>query len=113
MFRNKTLHGGTPAALALPGNTSVVGWIIGFNGSTQTNHLRIVNDNMHVNGDKFLCEFLSSLDAFATYVKQNSNLLNGRLPAARWQRGFWARFRPLYFDQNVWMQEGGARGIPT
>jgi hypothetical protein len=113
MFRNKTLHGGTPAAIALMGNASVVGWWIGFDELTQRNHLKIVNDNMHVNGDMSLCEFLSSLDAFAAYLEQNLDLLNGRLPSARWQRGFWARFRPLYFDQNVWIQEGGARRIPA
>ncbi len=113
MFRNRVFHGYTPGAVALPGNTNVIAWLIGFNERTQTNHLRVVNGSMHIDGARFLCEFLHSLNDFAGYLHQNNDLINGRLPHARWQRAFWARFRPLYIQEDNWMQEGISRGIPS
>ena len=111
MFRNKSIHGYTPAAVALQNNTEVIGWWIGSNSQTQKYHLQIHNGLMHVDSNKFISEFLASLHGYSTYFMQDQDIVGGRRPSDRWHRGFWARFKPLHIEGD-WMQEGYRRGIP-
>ena len=114
MFRNKPLHGGTPAAVTRKGEGDIVSWNIGFDKETHTYHLQIREGRMHINGNIFLEEFISSLRGFADYLKENTQILDldGHQPEARFKRAFWARFEPLHYSHNDWMSEGYKRGIP-
>ena len=113
MLRNKPLHGYTPAAVAVRGGTEVIAWWIGSDARAQKYHLQIRDGVMHVDGSKFLSEFLASLDRFCLYLVQDQDIIDGRTPSDRWRRGFWARFKPKYMEKSIWMQEGYERGIPT
>jgi hypothetical protein len=112
IFRNKPFHGGTPAAILLKNRKDLVGWKIGcIDATCAANHLQIKNDVIYVEGQKFVEEFMLSLNSYADYLEANTEQLGGRLPVARWQRGFWARFKPQNMSASVWMQEGVSRGI--
>jgi hypothetical protein len=113
MLRNQPLHGYTPAAISVHGGRQVVAWWIGSDEQAQEYHLQIRNGVMHVDANKFLSEFLASLDRFRIYLVQDQDIIDGRTPSDRWRRGFWARFKPKYMERDTWMQEGYERGIPT
>lgn len=113
IFRNKTLHGGTPSAVMLENGSGLVGWWIGFDTQTRNHHLQVVGNQMLVNGDELLREFLASLNDFSNYLEKDADLLDGRFPRSRFQRAFWARFKPLYLGKDRWLEEGLTRGIPS
>ncbi len=105
VFRSKILHGGTPAAIAMPGDTMVIGWIIGWD--IRNVHLQVINGNFHVDGEQFREDLAT---AAAQYVErlQSDSVMQGR-----WRRGFWWRFRPVDFPKTDWEQEGKLRSIPA
>ena len=112
ILRSKPFHGGTPSAIAKRGNTEVIGWWIGSDSDTQKYHLKIHKDVIYVDSDKFLSEFLDSLDRFSAYLQADSDIIDALKPSVRWYRGFWARFQPLYLSQSIWEQERQRSGIP-
>lgn len=111
ILRNKPFHGGTPSAIAKNGNTEVIGWWIGSDSDTQRYHLEIHKDVIYVDSDKFLSEFLDSLDHFSEYLQEDNDIQNNLKPSIRWYSGFWARFKPLYLPKDIWRNEGAIRGI--
>lgn len=114
MFRNKPLHGMTPAPSALQGDAELVGWWIGTgDGIKPSEHLTIDGrGNINVNVGLMRDEMLASMNAFAAYLEDNADTKDGRLPGARLQRSFWFRLKPRHFKSD-WMKVGNARGIPA
>jgi|GEM_PF-1840923 len=114
MFRTKPIHSGTPAAVALPGSVSLIGWWVGFfDEVTRTKHLQVSDGAIWVDGGVLLDEFILSLRTFAYYLQHDNDLLDGHSPRQRWQRGFWASFKPIWFPEQDWIKEGVTRGIPS
>ncbi len=112
VFRNKPLHGGTPAGILDANSQNIFTWWIGFSPSTRANHLTVVNGSIHVDGNLLMDEFRQSLTAFALFLQANNRFSDNSLPSERFQRAFWVRFLPLYLPIQDWLQEGTRRGIP-
>jgi len=113
IFRNKAVHGATPAAIATTNRTKVIGWWIGAEADlhTQKYHLQIKNGMIFVDGEKIISEFLTSLLNYSNYLRLDRDIMNGLKPSDRWIRAFWARFKPLNLEKAYWMNEGYQRGV--
>jgi len=112
MLRNKPLHGLVAAGIATPDNKGVVTWWIGFHKIAPENHLTVDrNGGLHLDGSKFCEELLQSVASFADYQDANTDLVEGRLPHARWRRGYWARFKPKFMKCSLRMAEGVKFGV--
>ena len=112
MLRNKPLHGVVPAGIATEDNKGVVTWWIGFTGILPGSHMTVDADGgLHVDANKLCEELGQSMLAFADYLDADSDQIRGRLPQARWQRGFWARFQPKFMPAKDWMARGVALGV--
>ena len=104
-FRSKTLHGGTPAALTLPGNAQVIAWKIGVN--LRGEHLKVINGVLHVDGEQFREDLARAVALYAERLQTDVAMQE------RWRGGFWWRFRPVYLPKPDWEREGNLRGIPA
>lgn len=111
-FRNRPLHGGTPAGVTVSGGTDVLAWMIGFGPSLIQTHLKQHNNNLNVFGSSFKSEFLASLVHYADYLGANTDYQNGKLPAERFQMAFWRCFHPFHLPKSIWETEGKNRGVP-
>lgn len=112
VFRNKPLHGGTPAGILDANSQDILAWWIGGSRTTRDNHLTVVNGRIHVDGNLLIYEFRQSLTNFAVSLQANNRFPDNSLPSERFQRAFWVRFLPLYLEHQKWIQEGTRRGIP-
>jgi len=128
MLRNKPLHGFTPAGVFTHDKTGVVAWSIG----ASTNHLALGSSGVSVDCLTLVEDLCSSMEAFASVLEQDTEPLvvgssrklveDSRPPRERWIRAFWARFRPVGFEDptgagrkgyEAWMKLGeGSYGIP-
>ena len=104
-FRSKTLHGGTPAGVTLPGNVQVIGWQIGT--KLRAEHLKVINAALHVDGEQFREDLTRAAAQYADRLQADVAMQE------RWRRGFWWRFKPLHLPKADWEREGNLRGIPA
>ena len=105
MFRSKILHGGTPAAVALPGNAQVSAWSIGWD--IRHEHLQVIDGNLHVDGEQFREELARAAALYSQRLQSNT------LMQEKWRSGFWWRFKPVNLPETDWEREGKLRGIPA
>lgn len=105
MFRSRILHGGTPAAMALPGNAQVVGWRIGFDLCLE--HLKVIDGILRFDGEQFREDLARAVALYAEKLQTDAAMQE------RWRRGFWWRFKPVYLPEADWEREGNLRGIPV
>lgn len=107
MFRNKSLHGMTPAATALVSNTEVVAWWVGYAPQVpDAGHLLVDNDGrLHVNGKLLRDELLASMQLFIVHLNNGSK--------TGFQRALWFRYQPRNMPRSAWEAAGKEHGLPT
>jgi len=128
MLRNKPLHGFTPAGVATNDKKGVVAWNVGANAT----HLSLAGPGIQVDCLTLIEDLCKSMEDYAVVldhdmepaaIGSNTNLVvDPRSPRKRWLRAFWARFRPIGFEDpngaikghEAWMKLGeSSYGIPT
>lgn len=119
MIRNKPLHGANPAGIETDAADGVATWRIGP-GPTGHTHLALDQQgSLHVDGTQLYEELLDAMTLFAEYLDQNTErqgdqIIGNHLPACRWNRAFWGRFKPHAKDNlAAWMMRGVQHGIPV
>jgi hypothetical protein len=104
-FRNKPLHGFTPAAIHRTTAGDVATWSIPAGPNLNiTPTLDIQIDSASLQND-----FIGSMKAYASYLASNVDPTSPLSPHDRWKKSFWCRFNPLNHKVSVWEQEGRKR----
>jgi hypothetical protein len=112
VYRNKCLHGFTPAGVyrfpAAGGD--VFGWSLGLHSATAHRQVTAALD-VQVDSAGLQAELFQSIIDYADYLLANVDATFPVSPQERWKKGFWGRFRPVHYPRNVWEQEGRIRGL--
>jgi hypothetical protein len=112
VFRNKSLHGFTPAGVyRFPvAGGDVFGWSIGAHPAANHRQLDALL-NVQLDSATLQAEFVQSVSDYADYLGANVDAAFPLSPQQRWKKGFWGRFRPVNYDRAVWEQEGRGRRL--
>jgi hypothetical protein len=109
MFRNKCLHGFTPAAIFRPqaAHGDVATWVI-----PMLPHLHVTPMlAIQVDSATLQAEFVQSVHDYANYLAANVDPLFAVSPEYRWKRSFWGRFHPINQPIAAWEQDGRNRQL--
>jgi hypothetical protein len=111
VFRNKCLHGFTPAGVwRAAGGGDVVGWSIGAHQPGA--HLQYnAAASLQVDSASLQAQLIQSISDYSAYLAANADAAFPLTPQARWKKGFWGRFCPVNFAPKVWEQDGRTRGL--
>jgi hypothetical protein len=109
IFRNKSLHGFTPAGVHRPVPGDVYGWTIGHQPAA---HLHVnAGLTLQIDSATLQQDFTQSVADYAAYLTTNVDATFPMTPQERWKKGFWARFCPLNYVLADSEQEGRVRGL--
>jgi hypothetical protein len=108
MFRNRSLHGMTPAATAFANNSEVIAWWVGYAPDVpETEHLLVdSHGRLQVDLERLREELLASMQRFVSHLKANSQSVRG------FQRALWFRYLPRHLPRSMWEAAGVALGLP-
>jgi hypothetical protein len=115
VYRNKALHGYTPAGVLAPGGGDVVGWWI-----PSRPHLGRHGVSVRISSHSLEADFFRALERFARYldanVQRNANAMRDNPgaqldPKHAFRRSFWLRFQPLHHPLAAWTASGVNKGL--
>jgi len=109
IFRNKSLHGFTPAGVHRPATGDVYGFTVGYQPAA---HLQVTPGlTLQIDSATLQQDFARSVADYADYLAANVDVAFAATPQDRWKKGFWARFRPINYARADWVQDGRRRGL--
>jgi len=107
MFRNKSLHGMTPAATAFVGDLDVIAWWVGYAPHVPDSGHLLVDDSgsLHVNCKLLRDELLASMSRFMDHLRSGTT--------RGFQRALWLRYKPRHMPTPAWAAAGIELGVPV
>jgi hypothetical protein len=109
VYRNKPMHGYTPAAVFVaPDN--VIGWWV----SSKPHLGRTTRGSLRISSSVLQRDLENSMEEFAVYLKANTGSpVPPKDPRDLFCRSFWMRFQPHGYGEKVWETEGRKRTVFT